>query len=209
MSPTPGAAANDAPLQAAILQATRVLLASGGYASTTIKSVAAAAGVTPTVVSSLYANRERLLAAALRLPFEPGQAIPDLIAPGIDGLGDRLVRTMVSLLDDPGVRADLSRIMRSDAAAGLMTDEGSPGAVTQIRAISDYLQSSLVDRVVQALGIPDARLRVALITSHLLGLATTRYVLRIEPVASATQDQLVAMVGPAIQSLLDPTSGRA
>ena len=64
----------------AVLQAARFAFASRGYASTTMKSVAAAAGVAPGVVKSLYTNKERLFAAAMRLPFDPGQAVPELIA---------------------------------------------------------------------------------------------------------------------------------
>jgi hypothetical protein len=38
-----------------------------------------------------------------------------------------------------------------------------------------------------------------------MGIATSRYLLRLEPLASATDDEVVAMVGPSIQALLDPT----
>ena len=71
--------------------------------------------------------------------------------------------------------------------------------------MSEYLQSTVVDRVVAAVGVPDARMRVAVISSYLVGIATTRYLLRLEPLASATDDEVVAMVGPAVQALLDPT----
>ncbi len=199
-----GGPANDLPLQAAILSAARVLMASTGYASTTVKSVAAAAGVAPGVVTSLYANRERLVSAALRLPFEPGQAVPELIAPGLDGLGERIVRMTVSLLDDPKVRADVLRLARSDAAAGV-TGDSAPSVVEQVRSLSDFLQASVVDRAVAAVGIPDARMRAALIASHLVGLTTMRYVLRLEPLASAGQEQIATLYGPSIQALLDPT----
>ncbi len=70
-----------------------------------MKSVAAAAGVAPDVVKSLYDNKERLFAAAMRLPFDPGQAVPELIAPGLDGMGDRLVRMTLTLMGDEQVRA--------------------------------------------------------------------------------------------------------
>lgn len=197
----------DLPLQAAILQATRVLLASTGYASTTVKSVAAAAGVAPGVVTSLYSNRDRLFAAALKLPFDPSQAVPEMIAPGLDGLGERLVRMTLSLMDDEDVRADFGRIVGADSTTTYLGAE-APGPVVLLRTLSDYLQSAVVDRVVTALGIPDARLRITLITSQLVGLATMRYILRIEPLASASDDAIVALVGPGIQALLDPTSTR-
>lgn len=203
----------------AVLQAARLAFASRGYAHTTVKSVAAAAGVAPGVVTSLYRNKERLFAAAMRLPFDPAQAVPELIAPGLDGMGDRLVRMVLTLMGDDKVRSDLKRLLTSDtavtvstsAARKAMTGDDASATLEQLRFLSEYLSSTVVDRVVAAVGVPDARMRVTVISSYLVGIAVTRYVLRIEPLASATDDEVVAMVGPTIQGLLDPTRvpGRA
>lgn len=183
-----------------ILDAARMLFGARGYASTTVKSVAAAAGVAPTVISSLYRNKESLFAAALRLPFDPAQAFPLLIAQGIDGLGERLVRMSLSLMDDPEVRRDLAA-----AAAGPGAGSDASSLIEQTRGLVDYLQEVLVDPLANLLGVPDARMRASLITASLGGMVGVRYVLRIEPLASASTDDVVAMVAPSIQRLLDPT----
>lgn len=194
----------------AVLQAARLAFESRGYAGTTLKSVAVAAGVAPDVLKSVYQNKERLFAAAMRLPFDPAQAIPELIAPGLDGMGDRLVRMALTLMDDDKVRADLTRLVSSEQGMGATTGAARAAAssesLAQLRLVSEYFSSTVVDGAVAAVGVPDARLRVGLITSHLLGLMTTRYLLRLEPVASASEDELVALIGPAIQALLDPTN---
>jgi AcrR family transcriptional regulator len=197
----------------AVLQAARFAFASRGYASTTMKGVAAAAGVAPGVVKSLYTNKERLFAAVMRLPFDPAQAVPELIAPGLDGLGDRLVRMVLTLMGDKQVREDLARLLKSDTAASVtasaaratMPGEESSDTLEQLRFVSEYLQATVVDRVVTAVGVPDARMRVAVISSYLVGIAASRYLLRLEPLASATEDEVVALVGPTVQALLDPT----
>ena len=195
----------------AVLQAARLAFASRGYAGTTVKSVAAAAGVAPGVVTSLYRNKERLFAAAMRLPFDPAQAVPELIAPGLDGMGDRLVRMVLTLMGDEQVRTDLGRLLASDTAAGVTATaartamSADSSALEQLRFVSEYLSATVVDRVVAAVGVPDARMRVAVISSYLVGIAATRYLLRIEPLASASDDEVVALVGPAIQVLIDPT----
>lgn len=195
----------------AVLQAARLAFASRGYAGTTVKSVAAAAGVAPGVVTSLYRNKERLFAAAMRLPFDPAQAVPELIAPGLDGMGDRLVRMVLTLMGDDQVRTDLGRLLASDTAAGVTATaartamSADSSALEQLRFVSEYLSATVVDRVVAAVGVPDARMRVAVISSYLVGIAATRYLLRIEPLASASDDEVVALVGPAIQVLIDPT----
>ncbi|MBI1350030.1 MAG: TetR family transcriptional regulator [Actinomycetales bacterium] len=195
----------------AVLQAARLAFASRGYAGTTVKSVAAAAGVAPGVVTSLYRNKERLLAAALRLPFDPSAAVPELVAPGLDGMGERLVRMVLTLMGDEQVRSDLAKVLRSEsgmtasAAAFRRTMPGESPSFDQLRFVADYLSVAVVDRVLEALGVPDARMRAAVISSYLVGIAATKYLLRVEPLASASDDEVVAIVAPSIQALLDPT----
>jgi len=205
--PSPQDAAN------AVVQAARLAFASRGYAHTTIKSVAAAAGVAPGVVRSLYSNKERLLAAVIRLPFDPAKAVPEIIAPGLDGMGERLVAMTLTLMGDAKVRSDLTKLLTSEGTASVsssavraaMAADGSPAALTQLRVVAEYLQATVLDPVVTAVGVPDARLRATLISSYLVGVSMTRYLLKIEPLASATDDEVVRLVGPAIQLLLDPT----
>ena len=68
--------------------------------------------MTPDVVKRYYANREALFAAAMRLPFDPATSIAQLIAPGVDGLGDRMVRVTLRMLDDPETRDQLALMVR-------------------------------------------------------------------------------------------------
>lgn len=180
-----------------VLEAARAVFRSRGYASTTVNAVAAAANVAPGVITSLYRNREALIAAALNLPFDPSSAIPRIIAPGLDGMGERLVRLALVVMDDPHVRRD-----GKAASSGVQSVVGSAERVT---ALIDVLQSSVVDSIAQAMGVPDARMRAALISATLAGLATTRVVLRLEPLASADEDTIVAALAPTIQRYLDPT----
>ena len=179
--------------RAAVLAAARGAFAARGYARTTIKGVAAAAGVAPEVMRRYYDNKGDLFAAAMRLPTEPSAAVPALLAPGIEGLGDRLVRFTLDTLEDPEVRADLLGIVKAGG-----------NAYTSSRTFQEFIEAGVIDRVVTVLGVPDARMRVALISSYLLGIATARYVLRIEPLASASEEHIVRMVGPTLQGLIDP-----
>jgi AcrR family transcriptional regulator len=174
-----------------VLDAARAAYARRGYLGTTLKGVAAAAGVAPDVVRRYYDNREALFAAAMRLPFDPATSVAQLLAPGIDGLGERMVRVTLRMLDDPETREQLAAMVRDGA-----------GATQATASLREFLESSVVDRLASGLGVPDARMRVTLATSYLVGIAATRYVLRIEPIASATEDEIVALVAPAVQSAL-------
>jgi AcrR family transcriptional regulator len=174
-----------------VLDAARAAYARRGYLNTTLKGVAAAAGVAPDVVRRYYDNREALFVAAMRLPFDPAMSIAQLLAPGIDGLGERLVRVTMRMLDDPETRDQLADMVKDGA-----------GATKATAALREFFETEMVDRVVSALGVPDARMRVVLATSYLMGVATSRYVLQVEPLASATEDAVVAMVGPMVQLTL-------
>ena len=177
----------------AAVAAARSAFAAGSYARTTFKGLAAAAGVAPAVLRKYYDSKDAVFAAALRLPADPAGAVPTLLAPGVEGLGERLVRFTLDTLDDPQVRADLVAMLRGGASAAALT-----------KSLQDYLDTTVIDRVVAAVGVPDARMRVALISSYLISIAAGRYVMRIEPLASASEEHVVRLVAPTIQALLDP-----
>jgi len=187
--------------RSALLEAARAAFAAGGYARTTVKGVAAAAGVAPSVLKQYYANKDQLIAAMLRLPYDPASAVPALLAPGIDGLGERLVRLTFATLGDEEVRANLESLLHIAGAAG----RAAPDLSRVLGGLTEYLELSLVDRVVSAIGLPDARMRGALIASYLIGIGAGRYLVKIPPLDTADEDTVVRMVAPTIQALLDPS----
>ncbi len=177
----------------ALLAVAREIVAKRGYVGLSMRTASAAAGVTEDVALRYYRNREALFAAAMRLPVDPVSAIPALMAPGIEGMGERLVRFTLNTLRDPAARDDLISLARTGVSAGQ--------AVT---GLQDFIETGVVDRVAGMIGVPDARMRSALITSYLMGVATMRYGVRLEPLASASDEEVIRMVAPVIQDLLDP-----
>ena len=178
----------------AVLDAARAAFHARGYVRTSMKGVAAAAGVAPEVVNRYWNSKESLFAAAMQLPFDPASAMPQLVAPGLDGMGERLTRATLDLLADEQSRNDFIALFQAGASA-----------TKAARGMHDFIERAMVDRLVRTLGVPDARLRVNLIMSYLIGIGTTRYVVRIEPIASMPEDDLVKLVAPTIQNWLDPT----
>ncbi len=182
---------NSEDVKRVVLDTARGLYARQGYVNTTIKGVAAAAGVAPDLIRRYYANREDLFAAAMRLPVDPVAAITQMLAPGIDGLAERLVRVTLRMLDEPETRDQIAAMVRDGA-----------GAAKATAPLREFLESTIVDRVAAILGVPDARTRATLAISYLMGVAGARYVMRMEPLASATEDEVVRLVTPAIQTAL-------
>lgn len=183
--------ANADDVRRVVLDAASAVYARQGYAKTTVKMVAAAAGVAPDVVRRYYNSRDELVGAVLRLPTDPGSAVAQMLAPGVDGLGERLVRFTLEMLREPETRELIATMVRDGA-----------GAAKATASLRDFLETAIIDKIAAALRVPDARMRVTLATSYLIGVATTRYIMRLEPLASASEDEVVRLVAPAVQAAL-------
>jgi len=157
-----------------------------------LRSLSIAAGVAPDVAKSIVTNREQLLRAVLQFPLNPQGALPGVIGSAIDGLGERLVRMTLTIFGNDAIRAGMQ---------GAATNINLDGTSDVLRS----LQVNLVEPIVATTGVPDASLRAALIAAHLSGLIGVRFGARLEPLASASEDDIVAWYAPIIQDLLDPT----
>jgi hypothetical protein len=81
-----------------------------------------------------------------------------------------------------------------------------PATREKLRAI---IERSIMGPAAQALGEPERLARSSLIASQFMGLAFMRYVWKIEPIATMTEDDLVAAIAPTIQRYLDGDIGPA
>ena len=191
-----GRRSGDSGSKAAILEAARAQFADYGYDGATIRAIAAAAGVDPALVHHFYGSKERLFAASMELPIVPSEAITAALArrePG-SSLGTHMVRSALALWEGADMRDSFQAMLRS-----ALTSEQ---AATTLR---DFLTDAILAPVSRVAAGPDpdgASFRASLVAVHMLGLAVSRYVLRIGPVAQASQDELAAAIGPAIDRYL-------
>ena len=178
----------------AILDAARGLFAARGYDGASIRAIAAQAGVDPGLVMHFFGTKEGVFVAAMELPYLPSETIPGVIAGGPpEQAGERAARFFVETWDAASARSPLLAMIRSAAT--------SEQAAELLRG---FLERELVSSVAGAIGGPDARLRASLAGSQMVGLAMARYVVRLEPLASASPDAVVAGLAPALQALLFP-----
>ncbi len=185
-------------LAARILQQARACFAEDGYAGTTVRAVARAADVDPALVYHYYGSKEGLLDAATT----PPQSFLDEIATAWqtpqDELGEQLVRRLLHNWENP----DHGPVIR----AIIQIAGNEPATREKLRAI---VEGSILAPSAQTLSEPERLVRSGLIGSQLIGLALTRYVWKIEPIATMTEDDLVAAVAPTIQRYLDGDIGAA
>src|SRR2546425_10479662 len=84
-----------------ILAAARSQFGQEGYDGATIRGIAAGAGVDPALIPHYFGSKEGVFLAAVEFPVDPAEFIPRLLAPGIDGLGGRLVTLFLGTLGSP------------------------------------------------------------------------------------------------------------
>jgi AcrR family transcriptional regulator len=163
-----------------------------GFDGATIRGIATAAGVDPALVHHYFGTKQRLFLSVMSLPFDAAALKTQLLAPGLAGVGERLVRFFLSVWDEqPSVRPILTGIVRS-----AMTD---PDAALLLR---DFLGRQGLFQLVAAIAPNRAEFRAVLVGSQLIGLAMARYIVGLEPLASANAEDVVASVGPAIERYL-------
>jgi AcrR family transcriptional regulator len=177
--------------RAAILDAARTLFASGGLSGTSVRAVAAKAGVDPALVHHYFGTKDDLFVAALRLPFDFREVIGPVVADGPpDEAAERLLPVFLSVWDDPELQVPLLALARS------LTDPSSK------ELMRDGFLKVVIGPIGQSLGIDDPERRMPLVASQIMGLIFMRYLLQVEPVASMPADELVAIFAPTIQRYL-------
>jgi AcrR family transcriptional regulator len=175
----------------AILRAARKQFAESGYEGATMRAIASEAGVDAALVVHFFGNKPSLLAEAIEWPFNPEVEMPKLLAGGRSEVGRHLVELVVKTWDDEGTRNPILTLLRA--------------ATTEPRAaelMGEFLRLKLFAPLMDRLGVDRADLRADLAISQLIGLGLARYVLRLEPLASAEAGETVGWIAPTVQRYL-------
>lgn len=175
-----------------ILVTAREEFSERGYEKTSVRGIAKAAGVDPALVHHYFGTKEQIFGAAIEVAFAPAMDAPEAIADGpLDGVGERLTRFIFGVWENPATRTPLLAILRS-----AVNNEAAAAVFRRLIA------AQLLRRVAAQLNAPDAELRVELAAAQLIGCAMLRYVIKVEPLASADPEQLVARLAPVVQGHL-------
>jgi AcrR family transcriptional regulator len=174
-----------------VARAARDLFGERGFDATTIRAIAARAEVDPALVHHYFGSKEQLFVAVMELPFDPSVAVAMLADGALEGVGERIVKFALDTWDRPEARPVILGILRSAAA--------DPGAARMLR---ELLISRFLAQFAAHVDRPDAELRVALAGSQIVGLAMARFIVGIEPIASADNATLARAVGPTVERYL-------
>ncbi|MEV6138728.1 TetR family transcriptional regulator [Nocardia sp. NPDC051990] len=174
-----------------ILAAARARFAEIGFDKTSIRAVAADAGVDPALVHHYFGTKQQLFAAVVELPVDPEATLRRIEAAPLDRLGETILGSVLAVWDSPA----------------------GPGVVAVVRSIiaggdtalaRTFVLDVVLERVRTRIAKPedDGRARVALVGTQIIGVLVARKILEIEPLASMPIPEIVAAVAPTLQRYL-------
>ncbi len=181
-----------------ILASARAAFADGGFDGATIRGIARSAAVDPALVHHYFGTKEQLFVASIELPFDPSALVGAITEGGVGGVGDRIARFALGVWAEPQARSVLVGVFRSAAR-----DER---AAATLRGL---LERTLLPAV-RALGLDQPELRAAMAWSQLVGLFLGRYLLRVTPLVTVSDEDLVTVMAPILQRIVtDPLAPAA
>ncbi|MGO4678338.1 TetR/AcrR family transcriptional regulator [Microbacterium sp. 2MCAF23] len=162
-----------------------------GYDGATIRAIAGRAEVDSALVHHYFGTKADLFAEVVGIPLRPDVDVPAIVQGPRDEVGERVVRYVLEAFERPEVRR-----------RGVTMIRVALGSKAMSPVLVGFLARELIGRITALLEVPDAALRATLVASQMAGLIVTRYVVRLQPIADAPIDELVARIGPTIQRYL-------
>ena len=174
--------------RALILTAAGTEFAREGYDATSIRGIARVAGVDPALVRHYFTDKADLFAEAVAAPMRPDRMVLKALEGPRDQIGANLVGYIVATLDNPVVAKRVIRMLHT-----------AIGQEFAARMLRRFLIREVLKRIATELGDDDAELRASFAATQIVGLVVARYGVRIEPLASASPEEVVQRIGPVVQ----------
>ena len=172
----------------AILDVARRGFATRGYDATSLRGIAGEAGVDPALVIHYFGSKEGVFVAATGLPAD----LPALFA----SLAELPAGERIRALAEGYLRFADSDDSRNAMIALVRSAVSNDRAATMLR---EFMTAQLLPVIAGLTDQPDAQLRASLVAAQLIGIAVLRHIVKVEPLARATRDEIVALVVPVIE----------
>jgi AcrR family transcriptional regulator len=175
--------------RAELVNAAATVFTEQGFEGATVRAIADRAGTDPSMVYHWFGNKRALFDAIIQPPFDAVADINHALSGDPAALGERAARTFLTAWDQH--RERFNTIMRHISVHS-----------TAAAMLQDHITTAVADAVAAHLDVDRPRYRASLVTSYLAGLAMTRYLIQMEPLASTPVEQIVTTVGPTLQHWL-------
>ncbi len=173
------------------MAAARQQFAALGYDRTSIRAIAHAAAVDPGLVTHFFGSKQALFVTVVGLPFEPAEVLPRLLAGGVEGLGRRLAEFVLGIYVVEAARERFLGLLRAAASEA-----------EAARLVRELVTREMFAPLAEAIGADQPLLRANLVGAHVVGLTFARYIVGVEPLASAEPGAVVAATAPVFQHYL-------
>lgn len=176
-----------------ICRAALTLFSTIGYDKVSLRAIAREADVDPALIHHYFSSKSDLFAqTVLDLPLEAGQVVSDVLNGPREQIGERAVAAFLAAYDSPESGRDrFTAMLRSAVAADIVQ-----------RPLSEFMSKEVFGPIAEQLGHRDYRLRAQLAVSLVLGMALSRYILRLQALEAASDRNLVRGLGRAMQEIL-------
>ena len=174
-----------------ILAVARRRFATSGYDATSLRAIATDAKVDPALLIHYFGTKEGLFTAATGLPTGLSELFAGQQSPALRDFAESLARSYLRFVDSDQSRNAILALVRSAVS--------SEKAAAMLR---EFLAAELLPVIASRTGHENAALRASLVAAQLMGIAMLRHVVRLDPVAGASPDEIVALVAPVIEHYL-------
>lgn len=175
----------------AILEAARRRFAELGYDRTSLRGIAADAGVDQALIAHFFGSKMQLFVSVVEVPIPTDAIVARVLGGDREDIGERTARTVATLLGDPDLQGRVMGLLRAATS--------EPEAARMVR---ELVTRRIWGPLAESLGVEDADLRVSLVASQIVGVVMVRHILEAEPLASLSDDQLVDLIAPTLQRYL-------
>jgi len=179
--------------RATIRRAALTLFSTIGYDKVSLRAIAREADVDPALIHHYFSSKSDLFAqTVLDLPLDADRVVSGVLAGPRNDIGRAAVAAFLSVYDSPeGGRERFTAMLRSAVAQDVVQ-----------RPLSEFMSKEVFGPIAERLGHGNHRLRGQLAVSLLLGMALSRYILRLPALESAANSQLIDGLGQAMQNIL-------
>lgn len=173
-----------------ILEAASGLFAAKSFDGVSIRAIARRAEVDPALVHHYFGTKDDLFNEVLSHAASPGTVFEQFVGKSPEALGAEILRTALGLIESPAGPA-LKALMRS-------------GISSHPELLQRFVTKQLIGRVIPLLDVPEDEraLRATLAGSQFVGLFVARYLVKVEPLASLSREEVVRLVAPNVQRYL-------
>jgi AcrR family transcriptional regulator len=187
----PGRPAGNSDTRQRILTSARELFARNGIDRTSIRAVAAGAGVDAALVHHYFGTKQQLFAAAIEIPIDPMEVLGPLRETPVEEIGLKLPSLLLPLWD-------------SELGARLIATLRALITGADVSLARSFLQEVIGVEVGGRVDNPPGTgaIRTQFVASQLMGVVMARYIVKLEPFASLPAEQIAQTIAPNLQRYL-------